>query len=881
MKKTLLILSGLAIFNACFSQSKFNNAQVLGGGNASAINLDGNNDGINTPLIFDSTTYANWTIECWAKSPAVPGSALGWDGPMYGDNAAIIWHHGTASFQGAGSVRAVDGTYFAASFGALSANTWYHLAVTYDGTNLKAYRNGNLITTTVTTGGMFNGNYYLRMGKHPVQNYWWQGTMDEARVWTVARTCEEINATMNNSINSGTGLVASYSFNEGIANGTNTSITSVRNMVTSSPDAGLIGFALTGTSSNFVASAPLNLPVVCFTEEASGLTGDCLAFTGANDLVTVPNTNPFTDYTIECDVLLNDLSDQNIIVATDASGTGVSASHQIKLVNGKFVHYMYDGNMRTLVSPINVEVNQWHHVSIFVKANQFMGINVDGNVNYLPTTVGTPWNGLTEFRFGGSAINVGDFNGKLDEVRIWDRTLCSDEILHYSNCEVSFPTTGLRSVFHFNQGIDGADNTGADSLFADNSSLVGTLVNFGLNGNTSNWDDEGVIATGSACGNFTANCNANSLNFDGANDFANAGQNVLFNITTGTIEAWIQTSDAGSGYRGIVSKINAYGIFLKDNVLTTYDWTNASFHSAGPALNDYMWHHIAIVFKNGVPNGSGLYVDGVNVGAGFTYTSQNQNNPLTIGNNSQAANQFFNGNIDRVRVWNRALCASEILANKNCVIPSGTANLILQYDFEQGIEYANNSTQAVIIDGSGNNLNAGLVNFTLNGVTSNWTGASSAMAVQCNSLLTDVEESNGTIASVITGGSYYQWASCTGAVITGATSINYTPGVSGQYMVYVNEGGCSYTSECYSFNFVGMKENLESKNLVSVIPNPVQDKVVVNAEGKSLKIFNSLGVVVINAELINNSVELQLNELNSGVYHIVTDMGAFTKFIKQ
>ena len=883
MKKQLLILAGLAIFNTCFSQSNNTNNQVLGGGNSSAIDFDGIDDKITTPIIFNSTTYANWTIECWAKSPAAPDFALGYDGPMYGDNAGIIWHHGSGAFQGAGTVRAANLNYFSASFGTLLADTWYHLAVTYDGTLLKAYKNGTLMNTTTTSGGMANGASPLVIGKHPTQGYHWQGTIDNPRVWTVARTCEQISETMNNVVIPETGLVASYTFNEGVTNGSNTSLTAVQNSVTSTSDATLSGFALTGTSSNFVPSAPFNLTPVCVTETASGLPANCLSFTAANDVVLVQNTVPLSDYTIECNVLLKDLTNQNIIVGTDASGTNVSASHQIKFLNGKFVHYLYDGNPKTLISPVNVVSNQWYHVSIFVKAGQYMGINVDGNTNYLSTTVGTPWAGLTEFRFGGSAIGVADFNGKLDEVRIWDRVLCTAEIAHFSNCEVTFPNTGLRSVFHFNQGIDGADNSAINTLSADNSSLVGALLNFSLNGNTSNWDDAGVITTGVTCAAFTGTCNAKALNFDGVNDHVTVGVNSLLEISNGTIEAWIKTSNAGSGYRGIVSKINAYGLFLNNNVLTTYNWANATFYSAGPALNDNLWHHVAIVFKSGVTNGSRLYIDGLPVGTDFTYTSLNQNNPLTIGNNSlaPAPNQFFNGNIDAVRVWDRALCPTEINANKNCAIASGTSNLIVQYNFEQGIDNADNSTVQVLFDGGGNNLNGTLANFALSGVTSNWTELSNVSATQCNSLLTDIEENNGTIGSIVTSGTAYQWADCSGNNISGATSLDYTPSVSGQYMVYVEDAGCTIPSECYSFNFVGMKENLENKNVVSVFPNPAKDKLNVKSEGKSLKVFNSLGIVVLTATLTKNETDIQLTDLNSGVYYIVTDLGATVKFIKQ
>lgn len=884
MKKQLLILAGLAIFNTCFSQSINTNNQVLGGGNSSAIDFDGVDDKITTPIIFNSTTYANWTIECWAKSPSSPGGTLGFDGPMYGENAGIIWNHNSPSFRGAGTVESAAGYYYFASFGALAPNTWYHLAVTYDGLNLKAYTNGNLITTTTTSGGMKNRTLPLIMGRHPIQAHFWEGTMDDARVWTTVRTCQEINEGMNSGVPSNTpGLLASYNFNDGTPNGSNTSLTAVQNAVTLNSDATLSGFTLTGVTSNFVPSAPFNYPLNCIPETASGLAANCLSFTGTNDVVVVQNTVPLTDYTIECNVLLKDFSNQNIIAATNASGTNISVSHQIKFVNGKFVHYMYDGNPRTLVSSINVVPNQWYHVSIFVKGGQYMGITVDGTNDYYPTAIGTPWQALTEFRFGGAAIGVGDFNGKLDEVRIWDRVLCFGEIQHYANCEVSFPTPGLRSVFHFNQGVDGADNSAINTLSADNSSLVGALLNFSLNGNTSNWDDAGIILTGNSCGAFTENCytSANALDFDGVDDNVTLPTLTTLQFPEGTLEAWIKTSNAGANFRGIVCKEGAYGLFLKDNNLASYNYAAGTFYEYTTLLNDNTWHHVALTFKNGVNGGSLLYIDGVAVGVGFTHSIANHNRYFTIGTNGTSG-QNFNGEIDGVRIWNRSLCASEISNNKDCAIPAGTANLKVQYHFNQGNSSDNNISVLQLNDSSGNSITGNLINFSLHGSSSNFVGSSTLSAQACSSLITDVTENNGVLSSVVTGTeNTYQWANCTGTPIANETGISYTPSVNGGYLVNITANGCTIPSECYSFNFVGMKENLENKNVVSVFPNPAKDKLNVKAEGKSLKAFNSLGIVVLTATLTKNETELQLTNLNSGVYYIVTDLGATVKFIKQ
>jgi hypothetical protein len=86
------------------------------------------------------------------------------------------------------------------------------------------------------------------------------GILDEVRVWNVARTQDQIISTMNSEL-AGTesGLVLNYHFNQGIAGGTNTSITSsssaqIIDRRTNTETGTLRNFAGTGTVSNIVAS---------------------------------------------------------------------------------------------------------------------------------------------------------------------------------------------------------------------------------------------------------------------------------------------------------------------------------------------------------------------------------------------------------------------------------------------------------------------------------------------------------------------------------------------------------------------------------------------------------------------------------------------------
>lgn len=101
-----------------------------------------------------------------------------------------------------------------ASATALNANTWYHVAATYDGSNMKIYINGVLDATKAQTGsvnstGAFNVGYLYNTSRN------FNGKIDEVRVWKRALSQTEISQNMCNVSVPATSLAAYWKFNEG------------------------------------------------------------------------------------------------------------------------------------------------------------------------------------------------------------------------------------------------------------------------------------------------------------------------------------------------------------------------------------------------------------------------------------------------------------------------------------------------------------------------------------------------------------------------------------------------------------------------------------------------------------------------------------------
>ncbi|KPA18118.1 hypothetical protein MHK_001664, partial [Candidatus Magnetomorum sp. HK-1] len=162
-------------------------------GAGNALNFDGVDDYSETGWLPNLT---NWTIETWVISPFAPVSTID-TGPLYAnENFAIIWDHTNPGYMGSACVK-ISSSYYFASFGTLEANTWYHLAATYDGETLNAYKNGVLITSNTSPSGTPNyDTVSLKIAGHPVLANYFSGTMDEIRIWNIARTQDQIQSTM-------------------------------------------------------------------------------------------------------------------------------------------------------------------------------------------------------------------------------------------------------------------------------------------------------------------------------------------------------------------------------------------------------------------------------------------------------------------------------------------------------------------------------------------------------------------------------------------------------------------------------------------------------------------------------------------------------------
>lgn len=117
-------------------------------------------------------------------------------------------------------ITTLDGVYHIAQAPCeINLDKVYHVALVYDGVNLKFYRNGFLLAQTPVTGNLFQNDFPTQIGLYNAELYNTNliGYINEVRIWNVARTQAQIQAYMNTSLPSPTtqpGLLAYYTFSD-------------------------------------------------------------------------------------------------------------------------------------------------------------------------------------------------------------------------------------------------------------------------------------------------------------------------------------------------------------------------------------------------------------------------------------------------------------------------------------------------------------------------------------------------------------------------------------------------------------------------------------------------------------------------------------------
>ncbi|MBT3056662.1 MAG: DUF4347 domain-containing protein, partial [Candidatus Thiodiazotropha sp. (ex Codakia orbicularis)] len=325
--------------------------------------------------------------------------------------------------------------------------------------------------------------------------------------------------------------------------------------------------------------------------------------------------------------------------------------------------------------------------------------------------------GEGEIRLGDATLNQDGLQQSAEQISAWGEALNPGGDWLIYGCDIASTATGERFIEQF-AALTGADvaasndvtghetlggdwdlevvegsietdvavgNDGQEAWLNRLDTTTGLLGHWTLDSNaadSSGNSHDGTLTNGASIDNPGSSnpIGDGNLNLDGFNDFVQLNTHVsaFSDLSEGTIAAWINTSYSGAQAMFSITDTADYDslvVFGMDNGRIFFDVANNNFYSLSVETNasyaDGNWHHVAVTVDG---SGNSIYIDGVQVSlAGLFYrygdsstqsffSSVTSLDSMAIGNLRDPAGYTgsFNGLQDDVRVYDRALSASDI-----------------------------------------------------------------------------------------------------------------------------------------------------------------------------------------------------------------------------
>ena len=458
-----------------------------------------------------------------------------------------------------------------------------------------------------------------------------------------------------NSVRVTNGLVGYWSFDGPTINWGTGKVTDVSN---------------TGNTGQLIAMSTSTSPV-------AGIAGQGLKFDGSNSyllLGDIDATEGIQGLTVSAWIYRTKENAYQGIV-----GKYSSDNNWLLYISGNTVgkenkpNFLIDANVTNHTDDVantgKIILNTWHHIVGVYNGAQVM-IYQDGVLRRSVANTGNIDVNTDTVQIGRySASNY--FNGSIDELRVYNRALSAGEIqyLYRKNAREfgnKISVSGLASTT-----INAPQTNKFTNGLVGYWSFDGPSINWGTGQVTdlSGSSNTGQLISMSTSTSPVAGIAGQGLKFDGSNSYLLLGDiDATEGIQGLTVSAWIYRTKENA-YQGIVGKYssdnnwllyisgNTVGKENKPNFLIDANVTNHTDDVANTGkiiLNT--WHHIV-----GVYNGAQvmIYQDGV-LRRSVANTGNIDVNTDTVQIGRYSASNYFNGSIDELRVYNRALSAGEI-----------------------------------------------------------------------------------------------------------------------------------------------------------------------------------------------------------------------------
>jgi glucose/arabinose dehydrogenase len=590
----------------------------------------------------------------------------------------------------------------------LPLNTWSHLAVTYDSATLRLYVNGNQVGARAMAGALLTSTGALRIGGNSVWGEFFQGRIDEVRLYNRALSPSEISADMNTPVggalpdttppvrSSGqpTGTLAAGTTQATLSLATNESATCRYATTAGVAYASMVNtFATTGTTSHSTPVTGLtngtayNFFVRC-QDSASNANPDDFPISFS---VAAPDTTPPVRSAAQPTGTLAAGTTQATLSLTTNENASCRYATTAGVAYGSMANTFATSGATTHSTPVT-GLTDGTSYNYFVRCQDPTGnANTDDFAisfsvanppppDLVPPTVSmtAPANGATVSGSVTVSANASDnvavlgVQFLLNGAPIGAEDTTTPYSMSWNSTSVANGSYQLSA-----RARDTANQTTSTAVSVTvNNVNVGLVASYSFNegtGNTLN-DRTGTGHTGTISGAAwttpTQGKFGSALSFDGVDDWVTVNDANDLDLTTGmTLEAWVFPTALGTGsWRNVVIKERpageVYNLYANTDANAPVVWVVRStspgqpLDAAGVAtLPLNTWTHLAATYDGTTLR---LFVNGTEVGSrAVTGALVTSTGVLRMGGNSKWG-EYFQGRIDEMRIYNRALSGAEI-----------------------------------------------------------------------------------------------------------------------------------------------------------------------------------------------------------------------------
>ena len=390
----------------------------------------------------------------------------------------------------------------------------------------------------------------------------------------------------------------------------------------------------------------------------SGYIGNGGMFNGSSSKVELPNNSfKYTTFSVSAWIYSSDYTQSLATLYSFYDNDGANGGGFIGVNNDTLCFFGAGGTS----SPTNTNGSTtltdstWYHVCLVISATS---VNVYLNGNSTPDISLTLGSNLAyrpthQFAIGARDVGTntyGYFNGKIDQVRIFNKALSSSEVTTLYN-ETSASTTKSTT-----------------DIFDDGSGVA--LYELEGNANTTPYYPygEGAIDAGQS-----AVFNGSSSKVDLPNGFFDNNVNHSFSF-------WVFFNDAPPTSEQQIFFAGEENFRLQTNgTLKFRRWTGSGNDIDSYVVSENQWYHITCTYNT--VSGMVLYINGTSVDTNSSTTNVSTSVTRSLGYRGDNNTSYFNGKIDQVRIYDTTLSQSDVEALvSETNVP--TANLVAHYKLD-------------------------------------------------------------------------------------------------------------------------------------------------------------------------------------------------------